>query len=201
MLYFDVLRHGESTLSHTLRGQTDDALTSRGWAQMQSTLLQAESSERPWDVIYTSPLQRCRLFAAQWAEQHQLPCYIEPQFQEMNFGAWEAQSTEYLYQQFPDELAQFWQTPLDFTPPQAESLIDFKNRVLQGLQKVSHQMQCHGWQHALLISHGGVIKLLKCHALQQHDNNLLSMTAELGQLSHFEMYQNQLRLIQAEKTE
>ncbi len=42
MLYLDFLRHGETSLSHTLRGRTDDALTAKGWAQMQSTIAQAE---------------------------------------------------------------------------------------------------------------------------------------------------------------
>lgn len=117
MLYLDFLRHGETNLSHTLRGRTDDALTAKGWAQMRSTITQSEQTGQAWDVIYSSPLQRCRLFSEQWAEQKQLPLYIEPNLQEMDFGEWEAQSTERLYQLYPDELAQFWQTPLSFTPP------------------------------------------------------------------------------------
>lgn len=65
MLCLDFLRHGETSLSHTLRGKTDDALTAKGWAQMQSTIAQAEQVSQAWDVIYSSPLQRCRLFAEQ----------------------------------------------------------------------------------------------------------------------------------------
>ena len=55
MLYLDFLRHGETSLSHTLRGKTDDALTAKGWAQMQSTIAQAEQLSQAWDVIYSSP--------------------------------------------------------------------------------------------------------------------------------------------------
>ncbi len=46
-------------------------------------------------------------------------------------------------------------------------------------------MHKQGWQRALIISHGGVIKLLKCQALKQNDNDLLKMSAELGQLNRF----------------
>ena len=180
MLYLDFLRHGETSLSHTLRGRTDDALTAKGWLQMQSTIAQAEQLRPAWDVIYSSPLQRCRLFAEQWAEQKQLPVYIEPNLQEMDFGEWEAQSTERLYQLYPDELAQFWQTPLSFTPPQAESLLTFKSRVLESVETLTQQMHKQGWQRALIISHGGVIKLLKCQALKQNANDLLKMSAELA---------------------
>ena len=198
MLYLDFLRHGETNLSHTLRGRTDDALTAKGWAQMRSTITQSEQTGQAWDVIYSSPLQRCRLFAEQWAEQKQLPLYIEPNLQEMDFGEWEAQSTERLYQLYPDELAQFWQTPLSFTPPQAESLLAFKSRVVESIQMLTQQMYAQGWTRALIISHGGVIKLLKCQALKQHDNDLLKMSAELGQLNCFVFDQGQLQFIQSE---
>ena len=198
MLYLDFLRHGETSLSHTLRGRTDDALTAKGWAQMRSTITQSEQTGQAWDVIYSSPLQRCRLFSEQWAEQKQLPLYIEPNLQEMDFGEWEAQPTERLYQLYPDELAQFWQTPLSFTPPQAESLLAFKSRVLESVETLTQQMHKQGWQRALIISHGGVIKLLKCQALKQHDNDLLKMSAELGQLNCFVFDQGQLQFIQSE---
>jgi len=36
----DLLRHGESQYSHTLRGHLDDELTAKGWQQMQSTIEQ-----------------------------------------------------------------------------------------------------------------------------------------------------------------
>ena len=198
MLYLDFLRHGETSLSHTLRGRTDDALTAKGWTQMRSTITQSEQTGQAWDVIYSSPLQRCRLFAEQWAEQKQLPLFIEPNLQEMDFGEWEAQSTERLYQLYPDELAQFWQTPLSFTPPQAESLLTFKSRVLESVETLTQQMYAQGWTRALIISHGGVIKLLKCQALKQHDNDLLKMSAELGQLNCFVFDQGQLQFIQSE---
>lgn len=198
MLYLDFLRHGETSLSHTLRGRTDDALTAKGWAQMRSTITQAEQVRQAWDVIYSSPLQRCRLFAEQWAERKQLPLYIDPNLQEMDFGEWEAQPTERLYQLYPDELAQFWQTPLSFTPPQAESLMAFKSRVVESIQILTQQMYAQGWTRALIISHGGVIKLLKCQALKQNDNDLLKMSAELGQLNRFVFDQGQLQVIQSE---
>ena len=198
MLYLDFLRHGETSLSHTLRGKTDDALTEKGWMQMQSTIAQAEQVSQAWDVIYSSPLQRCHLFAEQWAEQKQLPLYIEPNLQEMDFGEWEAQPTDRLYQLYPDELAQFWQKPLSFTPPQAESLLAFKSRVLESVETLTQQMYAQGWTRALIISHGGVIKLLKCQALKQNANDLLKMSAELGQLNRFVFDQGQLQFIQSE---
>ena len=60
-LRIDLLRHGESRLSHTLRGHIDDELTEKGWQQMQSTF--DHITEKNWDVVVSSPLQRCANFA------------------------------------------------------------------------------------------------------------------------------------------
>ena len=57
MLKIDLLRHGETTLSHTLRASTDDDLTELGWSQMQKTIdqtLQASIQQQAaWDVIFS----------------------------------------------------------------------------------------------------------------------------------------------------
>ena len=63
MIMLDLLRHGETELGHTLRGSTDDALTSKGWKIMQQTVNTALDHGLQWDMILSSPLQRCLNFA------------------------------------------------------------------------------------------------------------------------------------------
>lgn len=188
MLRIDFLRHGETALSGCLRGSTDDALTAQGWAQMHAGLaVQWQTpSALPWQALISSPLQRCQHFAAQIAAEHDLPLRLDPQLQEMHFGDWEGQSTADLYQHFPDALAQFWQQPTQFTPPNAEPLLQFQRRVLGAMQQLQQQMQAEQWQRVLVVSHGGVIKLLKSMALAQPLDQLLQQSAELGQLHAFE---------------
>ena len=59
----------------------------------------------------------------------------------------------------------FWQQPTQFTPPNAENMQDFYQRIFKSLEKMQQQMLENEWQHALVVTHGGVIKLLKCIAL------------------------------------
>lgn len=189
----DILRHGETELSHTLRGSTDDALTEYGWQQMQQTITTAlheinAKSQPAWDAIFTSDLQRCRLFAQDLSKQLDTPVFQNAQFQEMHFGDWEAVSTEQIYQQSPELLSQFWQSPSTYTPPNAESMQQFQQRIDLGIQKIVKLKQKNAWQRVLLVSHGGVIKLLKCLADQKPLDDLLKMTAELGQLNAFSIY-------------
>lgn len=75
-LQIDLLRHGETTLSHTLRGHLDDDLTEQGWLQMQSTIQQHITTPMDWDVIISSPLRRCHCFAGHLANQLGLPMRV-----------------------------------------------------------------------------------------------------------------------------
>ena len=182
----DLQRHGETTLSHTLRGHMDDDLTEQGWLQMQSTIQQYMTTPVDWDVIISSPLRRCRRFAEHLADQLGLPMRVNEHIKEMYFGDWEGISTQVIYEAEPERLANFWQFPTQYHAPKGESLLQFKQRVIDGFDEIYVQMQRHNWNKALIVTHGGVIKLLTCLARQQNLDDLLKMPAELGKLYQLE---------------
>ncbi|KAB1855048.1 histidine phosphatase family protein [Acinetobacter tandoii] len=184
-LKIDLLRHGESELSHTLRGSLDDALTAKGWQQMLSSIDQSQTLPQQWDVVFSSPLQRCSMFAEHCVKERDIPLILDKNLQEMHFGDWEGQSIQQLYEQFPETLADFWQKPTQTTLPNAETMHQFHLRVSTAMSNIQQLMQLNGWQSALVITHGGVIKLLKCMVLQQPLDDVLKMSAELGQLNSF----------------
>lgn len=186
----DLLRHGETTLSHTLRGHTDDELTENGWLQMQSTIQQYVDGGTNWDVIFSSPLQRCHAFAINLAERLEVPLQLNMHIKEMYFGDWEGISTQSIYENEPELLANFWQFPTKYHAPNGESLEQFLQRVQVGFDEIHTQMKIHQWNRALVVTHGGVIKLLTCLARHKHLNDLLKMSAELGQLYSVKMYKN-----------
>lgn len=186
-LQIDLLRHGETTQSHTLRGHLDDELTERGWLQMQTTVQGYLDAQQYWDVIISSPLQRCRLFAENLANQFQRPLLINENIKEMYFGDWEGISTQTIYENTPELLANFWQFPTQYQAPNGESLARFQQRILVGFKQIRQQMQENRWETALIVTHGGVIKLLTCLARQHDLNELLKMPAELGKLYRLEL--------------
>ncbi|QXB46784.1 histidine phosphatase family protein [Acinetobacter seifertii] len=185
----DLLRHGESQYSHTLRGHLDDELTAKAWHQMQSTIEQV--SNQTWDVIVSSSLKRCAYFAEQLSKTTQLPLLVNHDLKEMYFGEWEGVSTQQIYETSPELLANFWQKPSQYYPPRAETLMQFQERVLNGFQDLLLDMQNQNWQRALVVTHGGVIKLLSCLAQQQPLDDLLKMQAELGKLYSFEFFEEE----------
>ncbi|AXK53163.1 MULTISPECIES: alpha-ribazole phosphatase family protein [Pseudomonas] len=174
-LYLDLLRHGETELGGGLRGSLDDALTERGWQQMRDGV-QGHGS---WDLIVSSPLQRCSRFAEQLAAQLQLPLLLQPDVQELHFGAWEGQSAAALMETNADDLGRFWADPYSFTPPQGEPVADFSQRVLGAIEGLYRD--CAG-QRVLLISHGGVMRLLLARARGLPREQLLNVEVSHGAL-------------------
>ncbi|MGP6461013.1 alpha-ribazole phosphatase family protein [Pseudomonas parakoreensis] len=156
-LRLDLLRHGETELGGGLRGSLDDALTEKGWAQMRAAVI----AGGPWDRLVSSPLQRCARFAAELGEQLGLPVHLDKNLQELHFGAWEGQSAAALMETDAEALGLFWADPYAFTPPQGEPVSDFAARVLGAVARLH---QAYAGERVLLISHGGVMRLLLAQA-------------------------------------
>ena len=167
-LHLDLLRHGETTGGNGFRGSTDDQLTEQGQTQMQ----QALASVGGWDLVISSPLQRCQVFAEQFAAERGLPLRIEADLRELHFGEWEGRNAAEIL--FADEqaLGQFWNDPYGFTPPGGEPVRDFANRVLTTIGRLSAEL---AGQRVLLITHGGVMRLLLARARGLPEAQLLQV--------------------------
>ncbi len=152
-----LLRHGATELAGGFRGSIDDALTAEGWAQMQAAAVEAG----PWDLIVSSPLKRCAAFAHELAAERRTPLLFEPDVRELHFGAWEGQTALALMVDQEAELGQFWNDPYAFTPPDGEPVLAFAQRVLSAIERLAAD---HDGKRVLLISHGGVMRLLLAQA-------------------------------------
>lgn len=174
-LRLDLLRHGETELGGGLRGSLDDALTANGWAQMRAAVEQ----QGPWDRLVSSPLQRCARFAEELGARLNLPVTLEKDLQELHFGAWEGQSAAALMETDAQGLGLFWADPYAFTPPQGEPVIAFSQRVLGAIARLH---RAHAGERVLLISHGGVMRLLLAQARGLPREQLLNVEVVHGGL-------------------
>ncbi|MCL1066698.1 histidine phosphatase family protein [Shewanella olleyana] len=66
-----------------------------------------------------------------------LQANLLPQLKEVDFGDWDGQSFDALYQAHPQALDQYWDNPWDNTPPNGEPMPDFEARVTQGLALIT----------------------------------------------------------------
>src|SRR3989344_8486175 len=99
----DLMRHGEPVGGRKYRGQLDDPLNEKGWAQMR----RAVGDHCPWQAIISSPLSRCADFSRELAGRHGLPLEIDARLAELGFGDWEGRTAEELNAQEPGGLDRF----------------------------------------------------------------------------------------------
>ncbi|MFY0731328.1 alpha-ribazole phosphatase family protein [Pseudomonas sp. NFX15] len=174
-LHVDMLRHGETECGGGLRGSIDDALTDTGWAQMRAAVV----GQGPWDRVVSSTLQRCARFAEELGAQLAVPVHLDKDLQELHFGAWEGQSAAALMDIDAQALGLFWADPYSFTPPQGEPVSDFSTRVLAALERLHTTF---AGERILLVSHGGVMRLLLAQARGLPREQLLNVEVGHGAL-------------------
>lgn len=174
MLTLDLLRHGETELGGGFRGSLDDQLTETGWRQMRDATARPER----WDAVISSPLRRCADFARALAEHCQLPLVLEERLKELHFGDWEGRHASELMSDHAEELGRFWAAPYEFTPPGGEPMAAFEERVLGAIGEL---YRLRADEHLLLVTHGGVMRLLTARARGLDRDQLLQVEIGHGQ--------------------
>ncbi|MDY6814987.1 MAG: histidine phosphatase family protein [Pseudomonadota bacterium] len=149
----DLIRHGEPRGGQRFRGTLDDPLSERGWQQMHAAI----TEEDRWDVIVSSPMQRCRFFAEEVASARGIPLHIAEDLREVCFGVWEGLTADAISERYGDDLARFRANPATFTPPEGEPMGDFRDRVVRSFR---HWQTALAGQRVLVVCHGGVIRMI-----------------------------------------
>lgn len=154
----DLMRHGEPVGGRRYRGQIDDPLSEKGWAQMHV----AVGDVVPWTRIVSSPLLRCRAFAEMLAERHGQHLALDERLKEVGFGEWEGKSAAEIEADAPGSLTRFKADPVNARPAGAEPLAAFHARVSAALDDLLAQ---HTGQHVLVVGHAGVMRMALAWAL------------------------------------
>lgn len=144
---FGLIRHGETdwNAQSRLQGKTDIALNERGMEQARDAgrLLRGA----PFTHVYCSPLVRTRRTAEIISEIAELPAPVPvPGIIERSFGELEGMNVYY------DDGTR---RPLDH--PSVEPKQNVVERVLPALQELA---AAHPDEHALVVTHGSVVRLL-----------------------------------------
>lgn len=154
---FDLMRHGEPELSGVYLGRTDCLLSEQGRFMSAEAL----GENHGWDLVVSSPLQRC-LDSAKWAaEKYGLELLVVDELQEFNFGDWDGRLFESVYKEQAEWADRFWMDPEITPPPNGETIEEFIGRVDLAKQTLLERKECR----VLVITHGGVIRCLQASLL------------------------------------
>lgn len=121
-------------------------------AEEQIAGLAANPALRGATRVWTSPAARCQRPADAIARALRVPLTIDPQLQELDFGAWEGQPWEAIGR---GDLDRWAASPLTFAPPGGESGAGLLSRV-----RDFHARLRQDQQDCVVVSHGGPLKVL-----------------------------------------
>lgn len=162
-IYF--LRHGLPEHSECLRGVSDFALTDEGFTQMENSYNRITDKI---DTIISSPLSRCLTFAQAASQSTDIPLFVDKAWQELNFGDWDGVDRRLLEEEYPIELMNYWKEPWDNTPPNAESLSEFQQRLNIAFNHLTNEYKN---QTLLIITHSAVMRMMMMRFLDVKDKS------------------------------
>ena len=154
----DLIRHGEPVGGRLYRGQINDPLSEKGWQQMWT----AVENHHPWQQIVSSTLSRCSDFSNEVSKLYDIPVRFDKRFMEIGFGDWEGKSATQIRAEDEAQFNAFFEDPVKNTPPNAESMIAFEQRVLSAWEDLL--VEDIG-KHILLVGHAGMIRMIIRHVL------------------------------------
>jgi len=176
----DLLRHGELETSALFCAKPDEPLSKKGLQDLWDATKKGE-----WDIIISSPHERCQSFAKALSPQKGCELFIEPAFQEMDFGDWTGLPTKTLWEQESTRLKQLWTSPENFVAPSGESMQVFTQRVTQGWKVLLNN---HSDKRILLVTHAGVMRAIFTEALHISHQSALSFNIEYAHSSQLHYY-------------
>ena len=155
-----LIRHAESEMGGRYLGRTDPPLSDRGRAQ--AAALARRLAEEPLSSLYSSPLRRALDTTKAIAAPKGLEVSIKVDLAELDFGIWDGLSYEEIERRDQKRFARWLADPVTEYPPGGEPLAHMSQRVVAATQAIVAR---HPQGKAAIVSHGGPIRVLVCHAL------------------------------------
>ncbi|RJP48258.1 MAG: alpha-ribazole phosphatase [Anaerolineaceae bacterium] len=156
-----LIRHGQTdwNLAQRFQGQSDIPLNEIG--RRQANALAGRLSSQPFDVVYSSDLQRA-LETTNIIAGDRLEIKEDVRLREMNFGDWEGATYNKIKEEYPDALTAWEDDVYKNAPPNGETLEQLAIRAQSVLKDI-----LENWKDktVLLVAHGGVLQSLICLAL------------------------------------
>lgn len=176
-----LLRHGNTGFKNRYIGSSDVPLSPEGREEAKSICDYLTTI--PLDKILCSPLKRCRETVSYLKTG--LRIEYDNCVKEIDFGRWEKKSFQEICH-IDQSLVDNWVSDAEnFTFPEGESLLDFKNRVVLAASHLERS-QC---KHILVVCHGGVIRHLICSLLRVPHSQYLLYDVHYGSIAKIHMHE------------
>lgn len=156
-----LLRHGATppNTQHRFIGSTDISLSRVGRQQLK--VVAAQLGTYGLTRCFCSPMRRCRQTADIVLADADVRAEMLPELREIDFGSWEGLTFGEVPSAARKGIERWAKFDPDFCFPGGERLGDFTARVKRAARQISFVAE----DKVIVITHGGVIRLLTCHFL------------------------------------
>jgi alpha-ribazole phosphatase len=179
-----LVRHGQTELHQADRfwGSTDVPLSDEGIRQAEH--LAGRLAAEKITAVYTSTLSRARLTGEIIASRHRLEVNAVAELCECNFGYIEGLTFAEISKKYPDLAEELNNgSAVDF--PGGENIDELDGRVRAFLERLK---DIKPTATALIVSHGGPLRLLVCHLLGIGTRHWQQLRIDHASLSIVETY-------------
>jgi broad specificity phosphatase PhoE len=159
-----LLRHPETEDNREpvrVQGRRDVPLSAAGLEHAHELAASLAAADPAFATLYCTPLERSRRAAEIIGAALDREPVLDERLSESWRGAWEGLTWEEIADADPAGHAAFLRAGADFRFPGGESLAEHSGRVRAALADVS----ANGHLPALIVCHGGTIRVALCHAL------------------------------------
>ncbi len=177
-IYF--VRHGQTdaNVKKQYCGQTDVDLNRKGLKDAASIAKVLKSASI--DAIISSDMKRTMKTAELINQYHQLKIELMPEFREINFGRFENLTFEEIGSKYPEEKEKMIQEKINYNFLEGESLTQLHLRVMKAFNKLLEEKAN---ENLLIVSHGGVIRMILTEILSGDINNYWSIEVDNTRIS------------------
>jgi probable phosphoglycerate mutase len=179
-----LLRHGDlgPEASSRFIGRTDLPLSKLGRAQAR--WWREDLARTSWSRIVASDLSRCRETAAILAEGQAVVVEERPEVREIDLGQWDGLTREDIKTRFAEEYRLRGLDLAGYRPAGGESFEDLDRRVWPMFEDLCRSRP----GNILVVTHGGVNRVIICHLLGIPLNNLFRIGQDFGALNIVEAH-------------
>jgi 2,3-bisphosphoglycerate-dependent phosphoglycerate mutase len=152
------VRHGETAwnVETRIQGQLDIPLNETGRWQAQR-LARALAARESNAAIYSSDLLRAWDTAISIADATKLTLITDEGLRERGFGTFQGKTYAEIEATWPQDTLRWRKREPDWSPPEGESLLQFRQRVLDTAQALAAR---HMGEQIVMVAHGGVMDVL-----------------------------------------
>lgn len=182
-----LVRHGEVVNHGEFRynGHIDIDITEGGLRQMKAVAERLRYE--PVKGVYSSGLIRTVKGAEEISRHHNIKPVSDERLKELSAGRWEGLTFAEVKERYPDEAHVRFEDLVNYRIKEGESLRDLEGRVIPALKDI---IERHKGEAAAIVAHGGVNRIILCHALNLGLENFFRLEQDYGCLNIIDFYDN-----------